>query len=245
MPDTTTDFAFVNESGASAAYKPGHRENVHSHVRKHVAKQFKQKHKIGRKAEAADNPLASGHSGYNDESQAVSLDDYCLPTLFGIASNTNSLGYPTSTSNKLAALVPKDSAAIEIPASTSALPPGTVDDNPPVISPSDQQVHFGPHYRGPRRMLISSDRRFHPGDGRCSATVPKLKESIAPSPLQFLGAGRVDPFSSYPIRKPDRALHELVDLCEFDNSPGPLSLLTCVLTNVSCRRHLFVTWACS
>jgi len=37
------------------------------------------------------------------------------------------------------------------------------------------------------------------------------------SPLELLGSGRTDPFLSYPVEKPDRALHELMDFCKSPN----------------------------
>lgn len=41
---------------------------------------------------------------------------------------------------------------------------------------------------------------------------PTWKDMLELSPLEFLGAGRVDPFLSYPVDKPDGAMHELMDL---------------------------------
>jgi hypothetical protein len=38
-----------------------------------------------------------------------------------------------------------------------------------------------------------------------------LRRLLEPSPLEILGAGRIDPFSSYPVEKPDRSLSELMD----------------------------------
>jgi hypothetical protein len=221
MANTTTDFAFVNESGPSTAHKAGHRQDVHSHVRKHVAKRFKQKHKIGRMSEASENltPLASRNPGHHNTSQLLPLDDYCLSTLFESASDTTSLGYAKGLPNEHAALIPRDSAGIGMSSSTYELAPGTVGANSPGITPSDLQVYFGPHYKGSGRILLSSTaRKLQPDDERWNVTIPKLKESLDRSPLQFLGAGRVDPFLSLPVKKPDRAMHELVDLCKCDTT---------------------------
>jgi hypothetical protein len=216
MADTTTDFAFVNESGPSTANKTGHRQKVHSHVRKQVAKRFKQKHKIGRKSETSENltPLASRNPGHHNAYQFLPSDDYCLSNLFESASDTNSLSNAEGLPNEQAAKV---SAGIGVPPSTYELAPGTVDANSPDFSPSNLQVYFGPHYKGPGRMFLSSTaRKIQQVDERWNVTIPKLKESLDPSPLQFLGAGRVDPFLSLPVKKPDRAMHELVDLCKCD-----------------------------
>jgi hypothetical protein len=46
------DFLFVNESGRSADYKVGSRPAIRSHVRKHIAKERKQKQKAARRTEA-------------------------------------------------------------------------------------------------------------------------------------------------------------------------------------------------
>ena len=36
-------------------------------------------------------------------------------------------------------------------------------------------------------------------------------------PIEILGAGRVDPFLSYPVEKPDRTLHEVI--CHINLTP--------------------------
>jgi hypothetical protein len=36
-------------------------------------------------------------------------------------------------------------------------------------------------------------------------------DALELNPIEILGASRVDPFSSYPVEWPDRALHEALD----------------------------------
>lgn len=43
-----TPFLFVNETTSSPAFKHGGRQDIRSHVRKHVAKRFRQNHKGGK-----------------------------------------------------------------------------------------------------------------------------------------------------------------------------------------------------
>jgi len=40
------------------------------------------------------------------------------------------------------------------------------------------------------------------------------KHALNQSPVELLGSGRIDPFLSYPVEKPDRALHGLMDFCK-------------------------------
>ena len=42
----------------------------------------------------------------------------------------------------------------------------------------------------------------------------RLQKLLGPSPLEILGAGRVDPFLTYPIENPDSSLPELMDYGE-------------------------------
>jgi hypothetical protein len=49
------------------------------------------------------------------------------------------------------------------------------------------------------------------------------------SPLEILGAGRVDPFLSYPVEKPESSLHELMD---FGKLTGSYLLLVISLNTV-------------
>jgi hypothetical protein len=52
-PNLTTAFFFVNETIDSPAYKVGHRQDIRSHLRKEVVRQFKQRHKSGGRGDAA------------------------------------------------------------------------------------------------------------------------------------------------------------------------------------------------
>ena len=48
----------------------------------------------------------------------------------------------------------------------------------------------------------------------CVSTALVKKASINPSPITFLGAGRIDPFSTYPIEA-TLEVHQLVDHCTY------------------------------
>jgi len=61
------------------------------------------------------------------------------------------------------------------------------------------------------------------------------------SPVEILGAGRVDPFLSYPVENPDRYLHEIIDLGESLIFNSHLSFrlpLICLLEFTSSSYHL-------
>ena len=58
-----------------------------------------------------------------------------------------------------------------------------------------------------------------------TSTASVQKPSMTPSPITFLGAGRIDPFSTYPIdATPD--VHQLVDHCKHAQQPSCM-LLRC------------------
>jgi hypothetical protein len=45
-------------------------------------------------------------------------------------------------------------------------------------------------------------------------TTSRSWDSPPPSPRGRLGAGRVDPFLSFPLKKPDPDIHNALDLCK-------------------------------
>lgn len=65
---------------------------------------------------------------------------------------------------------------------------------------------------GASRRHSSIVQRYPVDSGRMIPTRDLDNRSSVPSPLGFLGAGRIDPFLSYPVGKPNRILHELIDI---------------------------------
>jgi hypothetical protein len=78
--------------------------------------------------------------------------------------------------------------------------------------------HYCQTCRSQLHSPISPTNRVEANDGRMIMTRQVWKSALELSPIEILRAGRVDPFLSYPIEKPDRSLHELIDL---GKSPDP------------------------
>lgn len=70
-------------------------------------------------------------------------------------------------------------------------------------------------------------KRVHAGQLHMAEKIARLP--LALNPVELLGAGRVDPFLSYPVDNPGRYIHEMIDLGELPNDrffrPSSLSFM--------------------
>jgi len=73
----------------------------------------------------------------------------------------------------------------------------------------DNDIYF--ESRGENSLAIS--QRIRAKQNRMITTIQQRNGSL-PSPRELLGAGRVDPFMSYPTETPDYGIHELLDVGE-------------------------------
>jgi hypothetical protein len=82
----------------------------------------------------------------------------------------------------------------------------------------DLQGAFGPSSKaGASKGYSPILQRYQVNSGRMIPTRDLYNHSSGPSPLGLLGAGRIDPFLSYPVENPNRILHELIDISKSQN----------------------------
>ena len=216
MTNPATNFVFVNEINSSPD-GVGDRQQVkslvRSHARKHFAKEFKQKHKGRSRKEAAPQkwtPLASKDPG--DNTAEFLLHDDCCPSSVlerpGLPdSDTCALAYGTDFPHE------DDSAVIESHMAPLKSPPESANSSASASHASILRGDLATYCKACGGKIHSPIAQRHKTNQKGKATTRHEWEvSREQSPLEFLGAGRVDPFSSYPVEKPDRAMHELMDL---------------------------------
>jgi hypothetical protein len=166
------DFLFVNETGPSTEFKVGYRPDIRSHVRKHVAREFKQKHKNARRIEEADSdrqwqpllPQAVVQGHLRDPIRVP----YC-------------------------GIIPMQFIPSRVTESSDATEP-VCDRDSRLYGKACKQEFRCPNInhclnRKSRTIVLNKQ---------------ELKNQPNPSPLEILGAGRSDPFSTYPTRLSSR-----------------------------------------
>lgn len=214
-------FLFVNVTGDSAAYKHGHRPAVRSHVTAHVAREFKEVHKMARKGKRKvilpNNPtLAPQPHGHN--SPKIQHHDSNCPASLAAPSSISSLTLSIPDNDVFA------SGTKELHPGQQALPGDrtVIDINPsPFALAGDSLIAENPDVSEHQRASVSYCKacgRLLGGESHFTQTFQRIdlakrysgKKSTTPSPVGILGAGRVDPFSSYPM-KPSDKVNELLD----------------------------------
>jgi hypothetical protein len=185
-PAATSDFLFINQTSNSLLYKAGNCQYIRSHVRKRPEKQFQQKrskHKELRKREIKQEsrPLVPPGPGQST-----------FESLFHDANCPNArldrswLSWLASLDTDTGLGRREGNTGIE----SSCKACGSQSNLPIRQKPQENK----------ERMRV-------PRQSRQAGTDALLELS----PIEVLGAGRVDPFSSCPVEKPDRALHEALD----------------------------------
>jgi hypothetical protein len=190
---TTTDFVFVNEANHSPQFKALKRHTVRSQARIHSARLLKQKHKTELRPLA---PQKRGHSASrflpHDKIRPLAILEGRIRTVAGSDSDSKPLAHSNDPSSG-------DDVTLSVESS-----PEGVDINTTVsrISNSQGKLEFYRKIFGTKSDSI-----------RITTTQPRNSSYLSPRAL--LGAGRVDPFLSYPRQEPD--IHELADLCKSSN----------------------------
>jgi hypothetical protein len=185
----TTNFVFVNEADHSPRFKALKRHTVRAQARIHSARLLKQQAKTGLRQLA---PQKRGHGA-----SRFLAHDKCRPlTILERRKVAGSGSKPLAHSNDLSF---GDDAALSEESS-----PERVDINTTVsqLSNSQGKLEFYPQIFRAKSDLIG-------------ITTTQAWNSSHLSPRGVLGAGRADPFLSYPRLEPD--IPELADLCKSFN----------------------------
>jgi hypothetical protein len=219
-PNTTIDFLFVNETGDSSAYRVGARHDIRSHIRKHCARHFKQKHKIGQKKVAKGQkwiPLASQNPGHStsefplqDEGSQSTLLERPWLASFDIDRLAHNNGVPYRDYSTIS----DHPEAIGQPVALKSFPELRDTDDSESNEPNTEG-DLGSYCKTCRAQLhspIGLTKQAQANDRRMIMTRRVWRTPLELSPVEILGAGRVDPFLTYPVEKPDHSLHELMDL---------------------------------
>jgi hypothetical protein len=197
-----SNFLFVNQTSDAPSYRPGKRHDIRAHVRKHNLGQFRQTHKTARKR-ATTQPkyaLLTTRSLESDASCFLEHNrDFPAPKTRLRFSSRDSIA------------LSKASTLIELNESPySATPPSVAAEAPKA---SELQGDLTTYCKACGQPLSRSKlkQRYLSKDGGLIPGTSMWKILLKPSPVEALGAGRIDPFSSLPIDEPSRYSLELID----------------------------------
>jgi hypothetical protein len=197
-----SSFLFVNETSDAPSYKSGKRHDIRAHVRKHNSKQFRETHKTARKR-ATTRPKYAVLTTRSLESDASCYLEY----------NRDCPAPKTRLrfSNRDSGSLSKASTLIELNESPySTTPPSVVAKTP---EPSELQGDLTTYCKACGQPLSRPNlkQRYLSKDGSLIPGASMWKILLKPSPVEALGAGRIDPFSSLPMNEPSRYSLELMD----------------------------------
>jgi hypothetical protein len=197
-----SNFLFVNETSDSPSYKPGKRHDVRSYVRNHSLKQFRETHKTARKR-ATTRPKYTPLTTRSLESDASCYlehnRDYASPKT-RLRFSTRDSGSPSEVSTPIK--LNESPYRTILPSEVVGTPePGGLQGDLTTYCKACGQPLGRPEFK---QRYLSKDRSLIPRR-------PMLEIPFKLSPVEALGAGRIDPFSSLPMDKPNRQSLELID----------------------------------
>ena len=211
-------FLFVHATGDSAAYKHGNRPAIRSHVRStaRVAREFKGEHRMARKGKRAvrsKNPPLEPQNHHSNclASLTISLPPkssltFSIPDTDVLASGTQGLHIEQQA-------LSEDTTIINTNPSPFVLAGDSFISD--IQNVSEQRKASVPYCKACGRPLG--------GEGYLIQAIERInstkrssgwKLTSTPSPVGVLGAGRTDPFSSYPMKSNDK-VNELLDHRKF------------------------------
>ena len=209
-------FMFVNETASVKSHKPGRRGDIRSHVRRHIVKQSKQNQKRFQRDEGEGaRYIAIAPLGVID---GPSIGTETLQR--GRRSNliTSDIGDELGKHREVQFSddsVPLEDTTYDPQQFNISRGASSVESSvywTPISAQDSMQGTFqayclvcGTAHRFTQNRTRSKD------DGEVLDGQLVRKDFFKPSPLALLGAGRVDPFLCYPVEKPKRYLHELID----------------------------------
>jgi hypothetical protein len=197
-------FLFVNESSDAPQYKQGNRHDVRSHVRKHAAKQFGITHKAPRKRAPALPkyvPLTT-QSLNSGSSKDLAHDRNCPASVPPTARHE----FPARSDS-----LSEAQTLAEIDESRHDTAPHSADSETPELREPQRDIETYCRACGQPLNRPKLKPRNLSKDGSLVARRPRGKTMLKSNPLQALGAGRIDPFSSLPMDEPNSYSQELMD----------------------------------
>ena len=195
-----SNFLFVNETSDALPYKAGNRHDVRSHVQKYNWKQFRETHKTTRKQAITRPALLTTQSL---ETYASHYSEYHKDCPYP----KTRMRFSTRDLDSLS----KASTLIELKESPySTTPPSEVAEAP---EPSGLEGDLTTYCKACGQPLnrLKLKQRHLSRDGSLISGGSMWKMPLNPSPVEALGAGRIDPFSSLPMDKPSHYSLELID----------------------------------
>lgn len=199
-----SNFLFVNGTSDTPSYRPGKRHDIRAHVRKHNSKQFRQTHKTAQQRPTT-RPKYAPLTTRGLESDASS---YLEPNRDFPAPKTR-LRFSNRDSGFLS--LSRASTLIKLNESPYRTTPHSVVTK--TLRPSELQGDLTTYCKACGQPLSRPEfkQRYLSKDGSLVPGTSMWKIPLKPSPVEVLGAGRVDPFSSLPMEKPSRYSIELMD----------------------------------
>ena len=210
----------MNSTGDSVAFRVGNRSEIRSHVRKGVSKRFRQKPSAGQRKLAAQ-PILKDSVPYNAEldnsEESSPIEDFPSSHLESTRlERTGRENLPLSTAPPLRELpiLPKKYDSIIF----NAWAEDSITELTDISSPQATVLCHCSHGSSASCKTCSGtlkSRKLGQRAQRRSGSVLIRRRGfdgqLKLSPLELLGAGRVDPFWSYPVENADNSLHELMD----------------------------------
>jgi hypothetical protein len=210
-----TRFLFIHTSSESAPYKHGNRPSVRSHNTARARREFNQTHKVarggGRKA-VLPKSLPLGPQLQNPN---------YLPSMTVARSPRSSFTFTMPDDDLLASgtrefhtgpqCLPVVSTMVNINPSPFAL--ASDSSMADYRNASQQRRGSGPYCKACGKSLRDEEHLIQAFQRIDWAKRYSGKKARTPSPVEILGAGRVDPFASYPMKANER-VNELLDHCK-------------------------------
>jgi hypothetical protein len=224
----SSKFLFIHTTGDSAAYKHGNCPEIRSHVTARARREFKEIHKTARQGKrkairSKNHSLGpQPHDSNRPASMTVALSPRASLT-FSIPGN-DVLVSGTKELHTGQEALPQDTKVADV-------------DLPPFDLAGDSlnaDTRNVSEQRKASESYCKACGRPVEGEGYLIQAFPKLinvareysrQESAIHSPIELLGAGRVDPFSSYPMKLNDKG-NELLDHRKF---VSPLNFIHAIL----------------
>jgi hypothetical protein len=225
-------FLFVNETTSAPAFKLGGRQDIRSHVRRNVARNFRQIHKGKKTAREQQGELvryprlapqrSSDAEHYQHHTQSCGHSQVSTSSIPPIE--------PKNSSSNLSVVDSKERKNPQTPVSASgeeasagikpkAIHATSSDPDHETIAPSSHNLGEATTPKHPPvfcptcgSKLFSTDTTGGNGKGTELAVSRLFRgRGFNHSPVEVLGSGRIDPFLSYPLEKPTIKMHELMD----------------------------------
>ena len=220
LPCAEHTFLFVDESTSAPGKKQRRRKDIRSHVRKHVLTEDRRK--TSKASSKEDNEAARLKPATmpveiinyveakigNSRSQASSAttgvygrNEAALVDFHGnihISNAKTPFSYSKASKDKYVTRAPDTAIQTLVTAPTGH------------FTIQEGRLAYCVHCRA-HEDAIERRKQLKNSQESLATTKVLRRDPVNTSPFQVLGAGRVDPFSSYPVDKPRGRLHELVD----------------------------------